>query len=61
MAHLIVALALVNQLPVLLYLWAFGATVAAVVILMVEPFVARRVAVRTVSVRNRSAGGQEAL
>lgn len=57
MAHLIVALALVNQLPVLLYLWAFGATVAAVVILIVEPFVARRVAVRLVTVRNRSAGG----
>jgi phosphatidylglycerophosphate synthase len=57
MAHLIVALALVNQLPVLLYLWAFGATVAAVVILIVEPFVARRVAVQLVTVRNRSAGG----
>ena len=44
-AHLVVALALVNQLPVLLYLWAFGATVASVVILAVEPFVVRRVAV----------------
>jgi phosphatidylglycerophosphate synthase len=44
-AHLVVALALVNQLPVLLYLWAFGATVAAVVIVVVEPFVVRRVRV----------------
>jgi phosphatidylglycerophosphate synthase len=44
-AHLIVFLALVNQLPVLLYLWAFGAIVASVVILAVEPFVVRRVAV----------------
>ena len=45
MAHLIVFLALIDQLPVLLYLWAFGATVAAIVILVVEPFVVRRVAV----------------
>jgi phosphatidylglycerophosphate synthase len=45
MAHLIVFLALINQLPVLLFLWAFGATVAAIVILVVEPFVVRRVAV----------------
>lgn len=44
-AHLLVALALVDQLLVLLYLWAFGATVAAFVILAVEPFVVRRVAV----------------
>jgi phosphatidylglycerophosphate synthase len=44
-AHLIVALALVNQLPALLLLWAFGASVASVVILAVEPFVIRRVAV----------------
>jgi len=44
-AHLIVVLALVNQLPVLLYLWAFGAVVASIVILAVEPFVIRRVAV----------------
>ena len=42
MAHLIVFLALVNQLPALLYLWAFGATVASVVILGVEPFVSRQ-------------------
>jgi phosphatidylglycerophosphate synthase len=45
MAHLVVALALVNQLPVLLYLWAFGATVASVIILAVEPFVVRHVTV----------------
>jgi phosphatidylglycerophosphate synthase len=45
LAHIIVALALVNQLPALLYLWAFGATVASVVILVVEPFIVRRVAV----------------
>lgn len=44
-AHLIVALAAVDQLPVLLYLWAFGATVASVVIVAVEPFVVRTVAV----------------
>jgi phosphatidylglycerophosphate synthase len=44
-AHLVVVLALVNQLPALLYLWAFGATVASVVILIVEPFIVRRVAV----------------
>jgi phosphatidylglycerophosphate synthase len=56
-AHLIVALALVDQLPMLLYLWAFGAMVAAVVILVVAPFVARRVAVKLVTVRDGSAGG----
>ena len=55
-AHLIVFLALVNQLPVLLYLWAFGAIVASVVILAVEPFVVRRVAVRG-GVRHVSTGG----
>jgi phosphatidylglycerophosphate synthase len=44
-AHLVVVLALVNQLPALLYLWAFGATVASVVILVVEPFIVRRVAI----------------
>jgi phosphatidylglycerophosphate synthase len=44
-AHLLVALAVVNQLPALLYLWAFGATVASVVILAVEPFVVKTVAV----------------
>jgi len=44
-AHLVLVLALVNQLPILLYLWAFGATVAAVVILAVEPFVVHRVTV----------------
>lgn len=51
-AHLIVALALVNQLPALLYLWAFGATVASVVILAVEPFVVRRVVVSPAGVRH---------
>jgi phosphatidylglycerophosphate synthase len=44
-AHLVVVLALVNQLPVLLYLWAFGATIASVVILFVEPFIVRRVTI----------------
>ncbi len=44
-AHLLVALAMVGQLPVLIYLWAFGATVAAVVIVGVGPFVVRRVKV----------------
>jgi phosphatidylglycerophosphate synthase len=43
MAHLILALALVGQLTALLYLWAFGATVAAVVILAVSPFVVHHV------------------
>lgn len=47
-AHLLVALAVVGQLPVLIYLWAFGATVAAVVIVGVEPFVVRRVKVQPV-------------
>jgi len=44
-AHLVVFLAVIGQLPVVLYLWAFGATVASVVILLVEPFVVRRVAI----------------
>lgn len=44
-AHLVVALALVNQLPILIYLWAFGAIVASVVIVGVEPFIVRRVKV----------------
>jgi phosphatidylglycerophosphate synthase len=44
-AHLIVFLALVDQLPVLLYLWAFGATAASIVLLIVTPFVVHRVAV----------------
>jgi phosphatidylglycerophosphate synthase len=44
-AHLVLGLAVINQLPVLLYLWAFGATVASIVILAVEPFVVRRVTV----------------
>jgi hypothetical protein len=55
-AHLVVVLALVNQLPALLYLWAFGATVASVVILGVEPFVVRRVAVSPAPVRKMEAG-----
>jgi phosphatidylglycerophosphate synthase len=42
-AHLIVAFAIVDQLWVMIYLWAFGAVVASVVILAVEPFVVRRV------------------
>jgi phosphatidylglycerophosphate synthase len=42
-AHLAVFLALINQMQALLYLWAFGATLAAVVILIVGPFVVRRV------------------
>jgi phosphatidylglycerophosphate synthase len=56
-AHLVVALALVNQLPMLLYLWAFGATVASFVILAVEPFVVRRVAVAPAGIRHVDAGG----
>ena len=48
-AHLVVALALVNQLPVLIYLWAFGAVVAAVVIVGVEPFIVRRVRVEALA------------
>jgi phosphatidylglycerophosphate synthase len=45
LAHLIVFLALVDQLPILLYLWAFGATVASFVLVIVSPFVVHRVAV----------------
>jgi phosphatidylglycerophosphate synthase len=44
-AHLVVVFAIVNQLWMLIYLWAFGAVVAAVVIIGVEPFVVRRVKV----------------
>ena len=44
-AHLVVAFAIVNQLSMLIYLWAFGAVVASVVIIGVEPFVVRRVKV----------------
>jgi phosphatidylglycerophosphate synthase len=44
-AHLIVALAIVDQLPILIELWAFGAVVASVVIVSVEPFIVRRVVV----------------
>ena len=43
--HVVVFLALINQLPVLLYLWAGAAVLAAAVFLVVEPFVARRVTV----------------
>jgi phosphatidylglycerophosphate synthase len=56
-AHLVVFLALVHQLPVLLYLWAFGAVLASVVILAVEPFVARRVSVAPAGIQNVDAGG----
>ena len=44
-AHLVVTLALVNQLPFLIYLWAFGAVVGSMIILGVEPFIVRRVKV----------------
>lgn len=44
-AHLVVAFAVVNRLSILIYLWAFGAVVASVVIIGVEPFVVRRVKV----------------
>lgn len=54
LAHLVLALALVNQAPALLYLWAFGASVAAVVILAVQPFVARRVVVNPTHVKSTS-------
>jgi phosphatidylglycerophosphate synthase len=57
-AHLVLVLALVNQLPMLLYLWAFGATVGAVVILAVGPLVVRRVAIAPASVRRVEPGGQ---
>jgi phosphatidylglycerophosphate synthase len=50
-AHLLIALALVNQLSWLLYLWAFGATVATAAMLFVGPFVVRRVVVPPVEVR----------
>ena len=50
-AHLIVALALVNQLSILIYLWAFGAVVASVVIIGVVPFVVRQVKVAAPPVR----------
>jgi phosphatidylglycerophosphate synthase len=58
LAHLVVFLALVNQLPVLLYLWAFGAAAASVVILAVEPFVVRRVAVAPTTVRSVDGGSR---
>jgi phosphatidylglycerophosphate synthase len=45
MAHLVVVLALINQPLWLLYLWAFGVTVALVVTVIVGPFVVRRVLV----------------
>jgi phosphatidylglycerophosphate synthase len=50
LAHLVVALALVNQLKTLLFLWAFGATVSSVVILAVVPFLVRRVAVTPLTI-----------
>lgn len=52
LAHLVLALALINQAPALLYLWAFGASVAAVVILAVQPFVVRRVLVGPTHVKS---------
>jgi phosphatidylglycerophosphate synthase len=55
-AHLVVFLAVIGQLPVILYLWAFGATVAAFVFLAVEPFVVRRVAVAPAGARNGGGG-----
>lgn len=60
-AHLVLALAIVNQLPVLLYLWAFGATVATVVIIAVEPFVVRKVKVTAVPVPPVAAGDGEGV
>jgi phosphatidylglycerophosphate synthase len=42
-AHLVVFLAVIDQMQALLYLWAFGATLASVTILVVGPFVVRRV------------------
>jgi phosphatidylglycerophosphate synthase len=42
-AHLVVFLAVINQMQALLYLWAFGATLASIVILVVGPFIVRRV------------------
>jgi phosphatidylglycerophosphate synthase len=51
-AHLVVVLALIDQVPVLLYLWAFGAVLASIVILVVEPFVVRNVAVAAAGVRD---------
>jgi phosphatidylglycerophosphate synthase len=49
-AHLVVALALINQLNVLLFLWAFGAAVASIVIVAVAPFVVRRVSVTRLAI-----------
>lgn len=60
-AHLVLVLALVNQLPILLYLWAFGATVAALVILAVEPLVVRRVAVTPATVPHVEPTGQRGV
>ena len=54
-AHLVLVLALANQLPWLLYLWAFGASVSAVMFLAVEPFVVRRVAVAPLGPRDLDA------
>lgn len=60
-AHLVLALSVVNQLPVLLYLWAFGATVAMVVIVAVEPFVVRKVKVTAVPVPPVGTGDGEGV
>lgn len=60
-AHLVLALSIVNQLPVLLYLWAFGATVAMIVIVAVEPFVVRKVKVTAVPVAPVATGDGEGV
>ena len=52
-AHLVVFLSVVDQMQALLYLWAFGATLAAVTILVVSPFVVRRVHVTPVGAPRR--------
>ncbi|MCC7009783.1 MAG: CDP-alcohol phosphatidyltransferase family protein [Acidobacteria bacterium] len=51
-AHLVVVLAIVNQLKALLVLWAFGATLGGVIIIAVAPFLVRRVSVRRETVRD---------
>lgn len=60
-AHLVLVLTLVNQLPVLLYLWAFGATVAMIVIVAVEPFVVRKVNVTAIPAQPVPAGDGEGV
>ncbi len=60
-AHLVLVLALLNQLPWLLYLWAFGATTATVVMLAVQPFVVRRVRVTHAHVPPVQSGGSQGV